>query len=50
MPRDEGEAPMVQCGKCGRAVWSNHVNKAGNCATCSPPRADKADDEDKPAT
>lgn len=38
MPRDPGEMPMIQCAKCGRAVWSDHVNKAGNCVLCSPPR------------
>lgn len=47
MPRDPGDPPMIQCRKCGRAVWSNHVNSRGNCSLCSPVRAE-SDTEPEP--
>jgi formylmethanofuran dehydrogenase subunit E len=43
---EEIPQPMVQCKKCGRAVWTPDVNKAGNCVICSPPHAHKADGDE----
>jgi hypothetical protein len=47
MPEESEPRTLVQCGKCGRAVWSDHVNKVGNCVTCSPPKAATEDVPEK---
>lgn len=49
MPRaNPGDPPMIQCRKCGRAVWSSHVNTRGNCALCSPPHDESQPDAVEP--
>jgi hypothetical protein len=37
---------VVGCGKCGRVVWEDDVNRAGNCVLCSPPRGESRQDDD----
>lgn len=32
--RYEAHGTLVGCSKCGRAVWSEHVNTTGRCVDC----------------
>lgn len=47
--RYEAHGTLIQCAKCGRAVWSDHVNTSKRCVICSPPRADKDEPDEEVA-